>query len=127
MEIDYQAELFHGCIYDLENAGDNYTIFAEFSNDRSNVFHNYRVNRFVDISIGRTPENDIQYTNPLVSRCHATLRWDTKEWFIRDQNSTNGIYVNNKRVKEAALYPGDCIFIVGLRINIGFGFVSIND
>lgn len=127
MEINYQAELFHGCIYDLENAGDNYTIFAEFSNGRSNVFHNYRVNRFVDISIGRTPENDIQYTNPLVSRCHATLRWDTKEWFIRDQNSTNGIYVNNKRVKEAALYPGDCIFIVGLRINIGFGFVSIND
>ena len=127
MEIIYQAELFHGCIYTLENAGDNYTVFAEFSNGRSNMFHNYRVNRFDDITIGRTQENDIQYSNPLVSRRHATLRWNTKEWLILDHNSTNGIFVNNKRVKEAVLYPGDCIFIVGLRINIGIGFVSIND
>lgn len=127
MEIIYQAELFHGCIYTLENAGDNYTIFAEFSNGRSNMFHNYRVKRFDDITIGRTQENEIQYANPLVSRRHATLRWDTKEWWILDHNSTNGIFVNNKRVKEAALSPGDCIFIVGLRIIIGIGFISIND
>lgn len=126
-EISYQVELFHGCIYSLENAGDNYTVFAEFSNERSNVFHNYRVTRFADITIGRTPDNDIRYTNPLVSRLHATLRWDKKEWVIRDENSSNGLYVNNKRVKEAKLFPGDSVFIVGLRINIGIGFVSIND
>ena len=126
-EISYQAEFFHGCIYTLENAGDNYTIFAEFSNERSNVFHNYRVNRFEDITIGRTPDNDIQYSNPLVSRRHAVIRWDKNEWMISDQNSANGIYVNNRRVKETSLNPGDCVFIVGLRINIGIGFVSIND
>ena len=126
-QVLYRAELTHGSIYGLQNAGGDYTVFSEFSNGRSNVFHNYRVNRFDDITIGRTPENDIQYTNPLVSRHHALLRWESKEWTIFDQNSTNGIYVNNKRMKEATLHPGDCVFIVGLRINIGFGFVSIND
>ena len=126
-QVLYRAELTHGSIYGLQNAGGDYTVFSEFSNGRSNVFHNYRVNRFDDITIGRTPENDIQYTNPLVSRRHALLRWESKKWIIIDQNSTNGIYVNNKRMKEATLHPGDCVFIVGLRINIGFGFVSIND
>ena len=126
-EICYMAELFHGGIYSLENAGDNYTVFSEFSNERSNVFHNYRVNRLENITIGRTTENDIQYSNPLVSRLHATLRWDKKAWLIRDENSTNGIYVNHRRVKGAELLPGDCVFIVGLRINIGVGFISIND
>lgn len=126
-DICYIAELFHGGIYSLDNAGDNYTVFAEFSNERSNMFHNYRVNRFENITIGRTTENDIQYSNPLVSRLHATLRWDKKAWLIRDENSTNGIYVNHKRVQGAELLPGDCVFIVGLRINIGVGFISIND
>lgn len=126
-QVIYEAELTHGSIYTLQNAGGDYTVFAEFYNERSNVFHNYRVDRFADITIGRTPDNDIQYTNPLVSRLHATLRWDKKEWIIRDQDSTNGVFVNNKRVKEAMLNPGDRVFIVGLRINIGLGFVSIND
>ena len=126
-QILYRVELTHGSIYNLQNAGSDYIVFAEFFNERSNVFHNYRIERYSDISIGRTPDNDIQYNNPLVSRLHATLRWDRKEWVIRDQNSTNVVYVNNKRVQEAALNPGDSIFIVGLRINVGFGFISVND
>ena len=73
-EICYIAELFHGGIYSLENAGDNYTVFSEFSNESSNVFHNYKVNRFENITIGRTTENDIQYTNPLVqTSCDVTM------------------------------------------------------
>lgn len=126
-KVLYRAELTHGSIYGLQNAGGDYTVFIEFINKQSNVFRNYRVNQFVNITIGRTPDNDIQYSNPLVSRLHATIRWDKNIWTIEDQNSTNGIYVNNKRVKGTILNPGDRIFIVGLRINIGIGFISIND
>ena len=123
-QILYRAELTHGSTYILQNAGDDYTVFAEFYNERSNVFHNYRVERFTDITIGRTSNNDIQYTNPLVSILHTTLRWEKREWTIRGDQ---GVYINNKWKKEAVLNPGDSVFIVGLRLNIGFGFVGIND
>ena len=126
-EIRYQTELFHGGICWLENAGDTYALFTEFSNNKSNIFHNYRVDRFTDITIGRTSENDIQYSNSFVSRHHATIRWEKNNWVIRDAGSSNGLYVNYKRIKEAALFAGDSVFIMGLKINVGIGFLSIND
>lgn len=126
-EVRYEMDLLHGGICRLENAGDTYTLFTEFSNKKSNIFHNYRIDRFTDITIGRTSENDIQYANSFVSRHHATLRWEKNNWTIRDTNSSYGLFVNNRRVKEAALAAGDSVFIMGLRINIGIGFISIND
>lgn len=126
-EVCYQIELMHGGICWLENADDTYALYTEFSNRKTNIFHNYRAQRFTDITIGRTPENDIQYSNSFVSRHHAILYWDKNNWIIRDNGSTNGLYVNNMRVEKAALHTGDSIFIMGLRINIGIGFLSIND
>ena len=125
--IIYRAELVPGCTYTLVNVSDTYVIYAEFCNEFSNMFHNYRIDRFTDITIGRGPECDIQYENTYVSRLHAVLRWDKDSWIIIDMNSSNGIYVNNKRAREARLSVGDRIFIVGLRINIGIGFISVND
>ena len=126
-EVCYQIELMHGGICWLENADDTYALYTEFSNRKTNIFHNYHAQRFTDITIGRTPENDIQYSNSFVSRHHAILYWDKNNWIIRDNGSTNGLFVNNMRVEKAALYAGDSVFIMGLRINIGIGFLSIND
>lgn len=126
-EVCYQIELMHGGICWLENADDTYALYTEFSNRKTNIFHNYHAQRFTDITIGRTPENDIQYSNSFVSRHHAILYWDKNNWIIRDNGSTNGLFVNNMRVEKAALHTGDSIFIMGLRINIGIGFLSIND
>lgn len=126
-KIFYEMELLHGAICRLENVGETYALFTEFSNRKSNIFHNYRADRFTDITIGRTSENDIQYANSFVSRHHAILRWEKNDWSIRDDGSSNGLYVNNMRVEKAALAPGDSVFIMGLRINVGIGFISIND
>lgn len=122
-----EVMLIHGHIYSLEDAGDNYAVIVEFSNERSNVFHNYIVMQTQEITIGRSEVNDIQYINPLVSREHCTLQWSRQTCTVRDNKSTNGIYVNNKRIKEATLLPGDSVFIMGLSILIGIGFISIND
>ena len=110
-EVCYQIELMHGGICWLENADDTYALYTEFSNRKTNIFHNYHAQRFTDITIGRTPENDIQYSNSFVSRHHAILYWDKNNWIIRDNGSTNGLFVNNMRVEKAALRMAESVFL----------------
>ncbi|MGI8688557.1 MAG: FHA domain-containing protein [Thermomicrobiales bacterium] len=57
-------------------------------------------------TIGRASENDLVLDDPQVSRRHAQVRWNGAQYVISDLNSTNGVYVNGERVREAALPEG---------------------
>jgi pSer/pThr/pTyr-binding forkhead associated (FHA) protein len=46
-----------------------------------------------------------------VSRHHATIVVDAFGARVRDNKSTNGTYVNDHRIREAQLKPGDLIKI----------------
>jgi len=54
-------------------------------------------------TIGRASENDLVLDDPQVSRRHAQVRWNGTQYTISDLNSTNGVYVNGERVREAPL------------------------
>jgi pSer/pThr/pTyr-binding forkhead associated (FHA) protein len=63
------------------------------------------------ITIGRKPDNDIHIDNPVVSSHHAhVIRRDGKV-FLEDLNSTNGTYVNQKKVAKLPLKHKDKIVI----------------
>ena len=62
--------------------------------------------RFV---IGRTSDNDMQVDSKYVSRHHAQLVTSQDGCVVEDLNSTNGIYLNGKRVRRHKLAPGDVI------------------
>ena len=64
--------------------------------------------RFV---IGRTTDNDLQVDSKFVSRHHAQLVTSPEGSVIEDLNSTNGVYLNGKRVRRHRLAPGDVIKI----------------
>jgi pSer/pThr/pTyr-binding forkhead associated (FHA) protein len=71
-----------------------------------------------DFTIGRNSGNSLQLEDSVVSGEHAVLTLKPSqyvpEWLeisIRDQNSTNGTYVNNAAVKEQDLRHGDMIRI----------------
>lgn len=102
-------------------------LYTEYTDEKSSVYHNYYARGNVEISIGRTGENDIMYDNHAVSRCHARLQYVNGIWEVEDMNSSNGVYVNQQRVQRKQLKLGDCIFIVGLQIIIGTDFISLND
>lgn len=61
------------------------------------------------IKIGKDPNNDVVISNSTVSRQHAIVTIaDNDHTTIRDLNSTNGTYVNGKRITgENILKPGD--------------------
>lgn len=79
-----------------------------------------------NIVIGRDADTDIRFDNPYVSKRHAVLKCSEGQLTIRDLDSTNGLYVNDRRVQEQALEVGDVISILGMRLIVGIGFIAIN-
>lgn len=64
------------------------------------------------VYIGRTESNDIIVKDDRVSNQHAKLFFEQGQFWIEDLNSTNGIYLNGKRlIKKAPLKNEDLIKI----------------
>lgn len=57
------------------------------------------------ITIGRAPEVGIYVDSPLVSRVHAILSWQGG-WVIADQGSTNGVFVDARRISAPVRVDG---------------------
>ncbi len=63
------------------------------------------------LNIGRNPKNDILIDNMAVSNFHATVKKVMNAYFIEDLNSTNGTFVNEKKIVKYELLDGDEIII----------------
>ena len=59
--------------------------------------------------IGRTADNDLQIDSKFISRHHCQIVTQTDACVIEDLNSTNGIYVQSKRVRRYNLNDGDVV------------------
>lgn len=105
----------------------HFVLFVKKTQASNRIYHNYYVKDNASFTIGKNPNNDIVYHHRMVSSCHAEITFKNFMWHVRDNNSRNGTYVNGKNIQSADLQCGDIIFIMGLRIVIGVGFISIND
>jgi Protein of unknown function (DUF3662)/FHA domain len=68
------------------------------------------------LAIGRDPQNEIVLDDRRVSRKHAEIRLRLGRYTLYDLQSTNGTYVNGRRVAEIVLSDGDRIAIGGVEI-----------
>jgi pSer/pThr/pTyr-binding forkhead associated (FHA) protein len=61
------------------------------------------------LTIGRKDDNDICIDHMAVSGHHARIDKDTTEgsYTVTDLNSTNGTFVNGKKMTTAVLKPND--------------------
>ena len=66
-----------------------------------------------EVHVGRDPANDFYISGTkYVARHQATFIYEREMWFIRDNDSTNGTYINGKRLesgKKYQLVPNDKI------------------
>jgi pSer/pThr/pTyr-binding forkhead associated (FHA) protein len=49
-------------------------------------------------NVGRTPENEVHLDDPQVSRRHAEISWDGVRCTVTDLGSSNGTFVNSRRL-----------------------------
>lgn len=79
------------------------------------TFNDKTLNEFTlkqgDTTIGRRPDNDIVIDNLAVSGQHASIFTVGEDSFIQDLQSTNGTFINNKRISRHRLTDGDEILI----------------
>jgi hypothetical protein len=65
-----------------------------------------------EITIGRSEDNDIVILVPEVSRRHAILTKQDEGYLLRDVGSTNGTFVDRKRLGgKYLLSPGDTVML----------------
>ena len=70
------------------------------------------------INIGRTSDNDLVINNIKVSRKHAKLEKKGNDWFLEDLGSSNGTFINGKKVKKERVTQKDVITIGGVPLNL---------
>jgi len=59
--------------------------------------------------IGRVEDCEVCIKNEYVSRAHAEVVFENGQWWVRDLNSSNGIFVDGQRVPNAALGPSTTV------------------
>ena len=63
------------------------------------------------ITIGRSSSTDIQIDNLAVSKRHARIIKHRHQYTVEDLNSTNGTFLNDKRIVSAILKHNDLVTI----------------
>lgn len=110
-----------------EREREGYLLTEAFTEDRC-TYHRYMLSGDCTLSIGADESNEICIRNSYVTAKHAGLEWQGGNWILRDYNSTNGTYVNNRKITGGTvLGAGDVVFILGCKLIVGNGFFSINN
>lgn len=63
-------------------------------------------------TVGRKPDNDIVLDNAAISGHHCKVYESGGTWFVEDLNSTNGTFVNNRKVLKSGLKNGDSVTLI---------------
>ncbi len=78
--------------------------------------------------LGRSAENAICIPHKRLSRRHARLFLEGTTWTVEDLNSTNGVFVNEKKVSRAQLNDGDMVKFGPLPFRYELeGFTPVSD
>ncbi|WP_392669458.1 FHA domain-containing protein [Streptomyces sp. LN785] len=62
-------------------------------------------------TLGRDPQGDLTIDDARVSWRHATISWGGRSWFIEDHGSTNGTYVQGRRIHQMEIGPGSAVHL----------------
>ncbi|MGD8783582.1 MAG: FHA domain-containing protein [Thioalkalispiraceae bacterium] len=70
------------------------------------------------ISIGRADDNDLHIPDQTVSAHHARIFTYLDASYIEDLSSTNGTFLNGRRIQKHTLRPGDIIKVGRLELKV---------
>jgi type II secretory pathway predicted ATPase ExeA len=72
------------------------------------------------VLIGRSALSDILVDDQFVNKQHALLIWNGESVVLIDLNSSNGTFVNSRRIKSRVLHHNDVISLGDHRIKLDF-------
>jgi uncharacterized RDD family membrane protein YckC/pSer/pThr/pTyr-binding forkhead associated (FHA) protein len=87
--------------------------------DRDNVLREYELGDEA-ITLGREATNKVVIADPSVSRQHAWIEKRPDGYYLVDKNSSNGTYINGKKVSQQKLNHSD-------KVNLGSASLVFED
>src|SRR5262245_34283874 len=88
------------CGLDSNNGGTHMGYIRVYLGDQLKDQFELSKDRF---TIGRAAENDLVLADAGVSRLHATIVREGAKFFVEDNQSSNGVFVNKNRVQRHEL------------------------
>ncbi len=80
---------------------------------------NFPINK-MNMTLGRNPDNDVVIPETTVSGNHAAIVNEGGNWFVVDNNSTNGTFVNGIKVSKHKLNNNDLIKLGAANLKVQF-------
>ncbi|MFD0588504.1 type VII secretion protein EssC [Paenibacillus sp. GCM10027627] len=124
-ELVLEPMAFYGLT--LNRTSERAWLYSEPVTDDRKQFVKLQLPAEGKLVIGRAAVCDMCYSNLYTSSKHAELIIEPNQLMIQDLGSSNGTFVNGTRVQHKILVPGDIIYIMGLKIIVGRGFISVNN
>jgi len=78
------------------------------------------------VKIGRDGQNTVALEHSAISRFHCQITGEAEGYYVEDQGSTNGTFLNGRRVSRERLRPGDEIIVANVGIVVEAQPISIH-
>ena len=91
------------------------TAYLRVVHQHSDLPPEFKIDRPI-VTIGRHPSNDITLPFSSVSRFHSRIEVHNNRFYIIDLNSSNGTYVNGRRITQSALSDGDIVIFGNIEL-----------
>lgn len=79
-----------------------------------------------NLTIGRDPENLLVIDGIEVSRKHASISYFNREFFIEDFRSTNGTFLNGRKIKKPERLESGDLITLGETVVLEISFIPQN-
>ena len=120
-----RKKLVLGDVFILEGVKSKTALMIKNKTNFPEPSTSYELKSMMTITIGRKDDNVIVINDRLVSENHAVITLANGQYYIRDNGSTNGIYVNGKKAREKQLNDGDIVAICGNKLRFTNGNIVI--
>ena len=121
-----EVELMPNYFYFIDYNGKKMFLYSENVFDKTIKY--YKVGENTSLTIGKDTTQDILYENAYITNNYLNLTFTKEGWNVTIQQTSN-IYINNSLLLNLnkKLNYGDTLFILGLRITVYNGMISINN
>jgi pSer/pThr/pTyr-binding forkhead associated (FHA) protein len=79
-----------------------------------------------DMLVGRHTSADVRLPLPDVSRRHCRFVFARGRWHVVDLDSLNGVWLNERRISQAFLEPGDVLRLGGFHFEVDLSAAPVN-